>query len=105
MSPFVTFKDALPDGTLGLFICQRNFPHYCGILSYLPIVDSLGCVPISGHNIWISLHGTIRGKILPAYNDIDQQIELILSEMSQWFYLNRIVTDPKRYKKWQIPIS
>src|ERR1700744_727836 len=104
MSPYITFKDYKGED-LVLYILQRDFPHYCAALSYLPVLDSLVCVPVSGHNLWLSFSGTLRGPYLPAYKDALEQVETVLADMSNWFYLNRIVPDPKRYKKFIIPTS
>ena len=104
MSPYITFKDYKGED-LVLYILQRDFPHYCASLSYLPISGSMGCVPISGHNLWLNFEGTIRGNYAPAFNDVLIQIEITLADMARWFYLNRVAPDPKRYKKWAIPTS
>lgn len=104
MSPFITFKDLGKDDILQLYILQRDFPHYCGTVCYFPIADSICCVPVAGHNLWVAFAGTIRGNFIPSYNDALQQIIPIFEQMASWFYINRILADPKRYKKWIIPI-
>lgn len=103
MSPFITFRDTNKDGELTLYILQRDFPHYCGQLCYFPIAESICCVPISGHNIWLTFAGTLRGNYILSNNDALQQAGAIFERMAEWFYLNRIASDPKRYKKFSIP--
>lgn len=106
MSPYITFKDfSIKDGTLVLYILQRDFPHYCGGIAYHPIADSICCVPMAGHNLWVSYCGTIRGNYIPSYEHALPEIEAVFQHMAAWFYSERIMKDPKRYKKWLIPSS
>ncbi len=104
MSPFVTYKDTDKEGNLQLYILQRAFPHYCGILSYIPVGDAICCIPLSGHNLWINYAGLLRGNFIPSYNDASKEIESVFHSMALWFYSERILVDPKRYKKWLIPV-
>lgn len=105
MSPFLTFKDADKEGNLQLYILQRAFPHYVGVLSYIPVADSFSCIPLSGHNLWINYAGLLRGNFIPSYGGVNQEIEAVFHSMALWFYSERILKDPKRYKKWLIPVS
>lgn len=105
MSPYITFRDTDKRGDLQLFVLQRDFPHFCAILSSHPIADPIAQVPISGHNLWLVYSGTIRGNYIPSFPDAQEQIQSVLELMGSWFYENRILTDQKRYKKWLIPMS
>lgn len=101
MQPFITFKDT-EDGVDKYFILQRDFPHYLAAICYIPIADSICCIPVSRHNLWITFQGTIRGNFVPSYKDAQEEIETIFNRMALWFYQNRIEKEPKRYKKWLI---
>lgn len=103
MSPYITFKDTNSDGILVLYVCQREFPHYCAGLAYLPVLDTLSCVPIAGHHLYLVFWGTIRGRLIPGYKDVSQEIQAVIEDMAVWFYSERVLKEPKRYKKWRIP--
>ena len=60
---------------------------------------------ISGHNLYLVFHGTLRGMQIPSYGDIDKEIVNVMSAMAAWYYENRIVKEPKRYKKYRIVTS
>jgi len=102
MSPYITYKDTNKNGDLCLYILQREFPHYQGVICYLPIHDSICCIPIAGHNLYLAFAGTIRGNYIMSNPEYEKQVGLIFESMAAWFYENRIRTDPKRYKKWAI---
>lgn len=103
MSPYITFRDNDKNGELQFYILQRDFPHYCAILSSHPIPEPLAIAPISGHNLWIIGMGTIRGSYLPSYRDAIEQMQAVIEAMAVWFHEQRILPDRKRYKKWAIP--
>jgi hypothetical protein len=105
MSPYITFKDQDKTGELQFYILQRDFPHYCAILSFHPIPEPMAIAPISGHNLWLIGVGTIRGLYIPSYQDTFQQFQATIESMASWFYSERILKEPKRYRKWLIPAS
>lgn len=102
MSPYITFKDSDSTGELQLYVLQRDFPHFCAVISYAPALGQIACIPIAKYNLYLVSCGTIRGAFYPSYPDVQQMVEMTLWQMAEWFYLNRIVPDPKRYKKWLI---
>lgn len=102
MSPYITFKDSDKNGDLQLHILQRDFPHYCAVLSSHPVVNAIAQIPVAGHNLWIVGIGTIRGYYLPSYPDAVDQFEIEVQKMAAWFYEHRILVDKKRYRKWLI---
>ena len=102
MSPYITFKDTDKEGILQMYICQREFPHYVGMLCFAPLIGEIAQIPISGHNLWIKAAGSIRGNFYPSYNNVIDQIEVVMVDMATWFYHNRILKEPKRYKKFAI---
>lgn len=102
MSPYITFKDYDKDNKLQYYILQREYPHFCGVISYFPVGDSLCQIPVTGHHLYVTFAGTLRGNGFPAHNMVEQEIQSIFHHMATWFYINRIEADPKRYKKWVI---
>ena len=102
MSPYITFKDFDSNGELQYYILQREYPHYCGVVAYLPIADSICQIPVTAHHLYITFAGTIRGNFALAHPQMEKEIYFIFHSMMLWFYQNRIVKDPKRYKKWLI---
>lgn len=102
MSPFITFKDLDGSGVMQYYILQRDYPHYVGRIAYYPTGGSICEVPITGHNLYVSFAGVLRGHFVPVYPKVEEEINVVFHAMALWFYTNRIVVDPKRYKKWSI---
>jgi len=101
MTPYITFRDKDESGELQYYILQRDFPHMIGVLVTYPI-KSLSCQPISGYNLFVKFDGCLRGKMLPDYRNIADEIDTIMQTMAVWFYTERIVMDKKRFKKFKI---
>jgi len=101
MSPYITFKEDL-NGELALYILQREWPHYVASLDYHPTQGEIAQVPMAGHNIFVTFRGTIRGRFLPAQQNVVMEVENVMQSMATWFYESRIMKDPRRYKKWAI---
>lgn len=105
MSPFVTFRDTDSGGVMQYYILQRAYPHYVAKITYYPTGGSICEVPVTGHNLFVSFSGCLRGNYVPAYPKVEEEINAVFHAMALWFYENRILADEKRYKKWQIPKS
>ncbi len=100
MSPYVTFLDTDKNGVLQYYILQREFPHYVGI-----VVDKMEDAvfvgqPVLGYNLWVIFAGTIRGAYIPSYPDVKKEIDAVFLNMTDWFYKNRVLINPKKYKKY-----
>lgn len=102
MKPYITYREDDGFGNQKYYILQKEFPHFIGVLSESPIHGSLATIPIHGYNLWISFAGTIRGNIIPQYQNIQDEIQSIYNSMASWFYKERIMVDEKRYKKFKI---
>lgn len=102
MSPFITFRDTDKSGEMQYYILQREYPHYCGRIAYYPTGGSICEVPITGHNLYVSFGGVLRGNFAPAYPKVEEEINHVFHAMALWFYENRVLKEPKRYKKWAI---
>lgn len=87
------------------YILQRAYPHYVGFLAYIPIADSICQIPITGHNIWLTFEGTIRGRFIPMETKVLTEILSVFHDMERWFYENRVQVDPKRFKRYIISAS
>lgn len=101
MNPFITYRDVDENGELQYYILQRAFPHYVGILSSNPLTTSWQS-PIAGYHLNVVYAGTIRGNVMPIYRGADRDILLALEEMANWYYHNRIIKEPGKYKKFKV---
>lgn len=104
MSPFITFTDKSASGETEYYILQREYPHFVGMIAYIPSVEPICQVPIAGHHLYINFWGTLRGRLMPISKNIDKEIGSVFEQMASWYYQNRILTDPKRYKKFAISL-
>ena|SRR5579872_3799707 len=102
MSPFVTFKDTDRSGNMQYYILQREYPHYCGVITYYPSGESICQVPVTAHNLYVTFAGVLRGNFIPGHPGAEKEIVAVFHSMAIWFYVNRVSVDPKRYKKWAI---
>lgn len=102
MNKFITFRDTDNGGVLHYYILQRSYPHYQCIILDRPEKAVVGACPIMNHNLWVVFDGTILGAYLPSYKNVVDEIVSVMNEMAEWFYLNRVLAEPNRYKKWKI---
>ena len=101
MNKFITYREDIGNET-GYFILQKEFPHYVGRIADRPIVNFIQPVPITDYRLWIIFNATLRGNFIPSYRDIGEEIKAVMNDMAAWFYENRILVNPKKYKKWKI---
>lgn len=105
MKEYITFRDVDAKGNLQYCILQRAFPHFIGTVSEIPITHIVEPLPITDYNLFLVFSGTLRGiSTIPAYANIIEEIKVILTDMGKWFYEERILIEPKKYKKWKIGI-
>jgi len=102
MTKYITFREKDDKGELQYYILQRDFPHYVGLISNAPKESVLMQAPIAGHYLWVVFSGTLRGNMIPAYQEIYKEIESVFTNMSEWYYINRIKPNEKKYKKFKI---
>lgn len=103
--PYITYRE-LHEGQLQYFILQKEFPHFQGIISSHPVNSTLCQVTIPGYNLWLVFDYTLRGKMIPSYNDIQTEINTIMHNMAIWFLTERIQAEPKKFNKWKsVPSS
>jgi len=101
MNPFITYRDKDAEGNLQYYILQRDFPHLIGRLSTVPIAGTWRST-VAGYNLYVIFDGTLRGNMVPGYRDISDEIQTVFDNMAAWFWAERIVPDPKRFKKFKI---
>ena len=99
MNPYITYRDDDEEGNSRYYILQKDFPHIKCLLNNYPTRNLYQAIPILGYNIWIVFDGTLRGNMLPGYKDIDEEVKKVMQDMSDWYYINRVLRFPKRYKK------
>lgn len=102
MQPYITFRDTDDTEELQYYVLQRDFPHVVSVLSDRPIVNFVQPVPLPDYNLFLNFDGCLRGRQIPGYKDIFEEIRVVLGDMSIWFFNNRILTNEKKYKKWKI---
>lgn len=100
MSPYISFRDTDKEGNLRYYILQRNHPNYLALVSEKPYPESLFCMTVPGYNLWVVFSGTLLGFYIPMYFGVDKEIQGVFTEMTDWFLRERILKEPKKYKKW-----
>lgn len=101
MGTFITYREKDSSGVLQYYILQKDFPHINGLILNKPC-EGNWCSPVPGYNLWIVFDYTIRGKMIPSYKNIREEISSVLDRMAAWFYAERIMQDEKKYKKFKI---
>jgi hypothetical protein len=99
--PFITYRETL-NGDLRYYILQKSHPHFVGEIVSAPS-EAIMLVPITRHSLWVKFAGTIYGNMIPSYRNIQEEMEEVYTNMAEWFYQNRILPEPKKYKKWLLP--
>lgn len=99
--PYITYRELIND-ELGYFICQKEYPHYVCRIADIPKNVFVEAVPVTDHNLFLVFNGVFRGMVIPSYNNVDKEISNVMLDMAAWFYTNRILVEPKKYKKWKI---
>lgn len=101
--PYITYREE-KEGNLLYYILQKEHPHYLGVIAYGIIQDKIQ-VPITGHNLYVTFAGCLRGNFIPSYKDVVKQIENTMTSMAIWFYSERILKEPKKYLKFKLNVS
>lgn len=102
MIPFITYREPDEVGRLCFYILQKAHPHYVGLLVTSPRQGALLNIPVPGHNLWLTYAGCLIGNVVPGYIGFEAEVNSIFVGMAEWYYLNRIKTDPKKYDKFKI---
>lgn len=105
MNPYVTFRDNDRSGELRYYILQRDFPHYLGMVVLKPEMGAVFCATIPGYNMWVVFAGTLAGNRMPSHADGLKEVTQVCLNMIDWFLVNRISKDRKRYQKWAHAVS
>ncbi len=101
-SKYISFRDNDSKGELQYYILQRDYPHYVARISYKPSTESLMCVPVTDHLLWLIFDGVLAGNYIPAHPSVKQELAEVFFNMATWFYSNRIVGNESKYKKWRV---
>jgi hypothetical protein len=102
MEPYITYRDFNNKGELEYYILQRKFPHYQGVILEQPKDGAIMTAPVSCHHLYITFAGTIQGNYVLSKAALELELSSVFEDMANWFYSKRVVTDPKRYKKFKI---
>jgi hypothetical protein len=99
--PYITYREE-DSGELQFFVLQKAHPHYLGKVTASPKQGLIPSVPMAGYSLYIEFCGTLRGRMIPSYKDVVDEINAEMGNMATWYYQNRITADEKRYKKFKI---
>lgn len=99
---FITYRDTDENGNLQYYVVQKDFPHIQALITAYDKNYIFPSIPISGYSLYVSFDGTLSGKRVPAYREIQHDIVSVMNEMSEWYLNNRILPDKGRYKKFKI---
>lgn len=102
--PFKTFREVINE-ELCYCIVQRAWPHYLGIVTLVPVENTLISIPIAGYHLHITFDGVLEGNYVPGHKDVYKEIESVFTEMARWYLDKRIMVDEKKYKKWKLNVS
>lgn len=109
MTPYITFRETDDKGELQYYILQREYPNYVGVIQNVPHGNILMRAAVPRYLLWIEFAGTIRGNFVEARVDIVSELDGVFTDMAQWFYLNRIKPNEKKFKKFKlksdVPVS
>ena len=102
MINFITYREPNENGELCFYILQKSFPHYVGKLVTSPREGGLVNTPIPGYNLWLTYAGCLHGNFFPGLSGAKMEVEQVFMAMAEFYYFNRIKTQPKRYSKFKI---
>ena len=102
MIQYITYREIDTEGRLCYYILQKEFPHYKGIIALGKLENTLSSATIAGYKMYVNFNGTLRGNLIPSYNDVLKEIDIIMEDMAIWFLNNRILADQKKYSKFKI---
>ena len=103
MIPFITYREQDEAGRLCFYILQNAHPHYIGLLVTYPVEGALVNMPLPEYNLWITYAGVLIGNYVPGFVGVEVEMDAIYANMAEWYYLNRIKPNYKKYAKFKIP--
>lgn len=101
ITPYITYREDFEDKPM-YFIVQKEYPHYLAEISEIPKTKIVGSAPIGSYNLWVAFIGCLRGNVIPSYLNVDKEIADVLFDMAEWYFINRILGNEKKYKKWKM---
>ncbi len=102
MIPFITYREPDEENRLCFYILQKAFPHYVGLLVSSPRENGLVNAPIPGYKLWITYAGCLHGNFFPGHSTAIAEVNQVFNLMAEWYYVNRIKIQPKKYKGFKI---
>jgi len=102
MSQFITYREKDNEGVLQYYVLQREFPHYVGRISPYPIENHICQAALPGYNLWVAFDGVLRGNFMPSFPNELKNMQFVFENMATWFHSERVLADPKKYKKFKI---
>ena len=99
MEKFITFRED-ENQKPSYYILQKEFPHFLGRLVDNPYYKSLVNAPVPQTKLYVAIIGTLRGSLIPAYQNVDEEIKTVALDMAYWYFENRVNTNPQKFKRW-----
>ena len=99
---YITYREEDEFGRLCFYILQKDFPHYIGLLVTQPMNRAMINMPLPEYHLWLTYAGVLMGNYVPSTVASEANIDGIFSDMAEWYYLNRIKTQAKKYSKFKI---
>jgi hypothetical protein len=99
---YITYREVDENDILSYYILQKDHPHYKAKIAYNSMFCVVDSIRIDNYNLFLVFDFCLRGRFLPSYQKLDVEILLVMQDMANWFYENRILTDLKKYKKWKM---
>lgn len=93
--PYITYKEKDSTGTEQTYIVQKGFPHFSGMVSLKPQKEIIEAVPFPDMKKFMVFNYTLRGKMIPGYQKIDEEARRVMVDMIHWF-LNKIIQNEQQ---------
>jgi len=96
LAPYITFKSGE-----NLLICQTRAPHYIGLVSGNR-ESTFHTVQVPLHSLFVSFKGNLEGNFMLMKQDEVKNIKKVFEEMAIFYFHDRILKFPERFKKYKI---
>jgi hypothetical protein len=99
MAKYITYRED-ENGAPSYYILQKEFPHFVGRVVDNPYFKSIVNAPVPQTKLYVAMVGTLRGNAIPSYQNILEEIKIFAIDMAYWYFENRILPNPQKFKKW-----
>lgn len=100
--PYITYREPDTNGNLQYHIVKKDFPHWCGVILESIPDHSIANFPIAGYRLYLVFNYTLRGRMIPDYQDVMKEIQSFCEHAATWYLSNRIEGNVGKYRKFKI---